>query len=969
MKANEVGLNSFLSQSKTQFVIPVYQRNYDWTETQCVQLLNDILQVGRRTGESHFIGSIVFIHDGVFTSSEVKKLVIIDGQQRLTTFSILYLALYRFALSRGWEERASEIRELYIFNKFVKDDGSKLKLKQSDLNAKAFNFLLSENDVSKYPGYSRVIENYQFFSDQITEENFEAIRQGINSLLFVEISLERGKDDPQRIFESLNSTGLELSQADLIRNYILMGLDPDEQVTVFDRYWEVIESNARDNEKEESRVSDFIRDYLTFKTKRIPNKNKVYDEFKARYPYRDDSFYSETLNELKAYSYHYSKLINPLKEHDPEIRRELQYIQRLEINISYPFLLPVIEDHRTEVLNKQDLVQILKLIQSYTWRRFVVNLPTAVLNKMFMTLYNEVNRADYRASIEKALVRKKGTLKFPTNEEVSVALLERDIYNAQAKNRTYFLELLENHENREFVSTDNPYITVEHIFPQNPDESWYSELPEEEFKEFSEKYLNTIANLTLSGNNGSLSNRSFEEKKNMDKDGRQQGYKFSRLWLNQFLKEIDEWNLERFKERYQLLLERFLDIWEYPEVDIDEESDTDEDFTIYNAPEPRNKKLDYFIFRDEKVQTEDVSKMYSHVIYTLYKENPNAFFHRDIQNLLGLTSQREDLRNAFQLSPAHYIETGLNNNTKFNKLKTLLPKFNAEEDLLINYSNSGTTREGAIDQTYWQRKCSDETWSLIQECEELLKEIDPEMALLYRVGYVGLQKAGAPRNLITFRPTPAFIRIVAKVRDANSFAGELDKRGIEFLSIGKRQGRLKFRLKRNAFVGNRQFLKEMFQDALQNISKFDGSDQLSNAKKFQLDFWTRFRDKLLETREISAVQTPRPQYWFDVTIGKTYVHLSAICNTSENIVGIKVYIGNKAADKIFPFLESRKEEIEQDIGQKLVWNPHPEKQDKIILLEYPSDLRDAQKVEDALDWLVKYTVKFRQIFSKLVQDL
>lgn len=968
MKANEVVLNSFLSQSKTQFVIPVYQRNYDWSETQCAQLLNDILQVGIKRGENHFIGSIVFIHDGVYTSSEVKKLVIIDGQQRLTTFSLLYLALYQFALAHDLEERASEIKELYIFNKFVKDEGSKLKLKQSDANAKAFHFLLTENDVTKYPGYSRVIENYLFFYDRINLENFDIIRQGINSLLFVEISLERGKDDPQRIFESLNSTGLELSQADLIRNYILMGLEPDKQVQVFERYWEIIESNAKDEEKEDSRVSDFIRDYLTFKNKRIPNKSKVYEEFKARYPYRDDSFYSETLNELKEFSYHYSKLINPFKEPIPEIRRELQYIQRLEVNISYPFLLPVMEDHRAGVLTKEDLIEILKLIQSYTWRRFIVNSPTGVLNKMFMTLYTEVNRSEYLSSIEKALVKKKGTLKFPTNEEVSLMLLERDIYNSQAKNRTYFLELLENHDNREFVSIDNPNITIEHIFPQNPDQTWYSELPEEEFKEFNEKYLNTIANLTLSGNNGSLSNKSFQAKKTMDKDGRQQGYKFSRLWLNQFLKEIDEWNLERFKERYQLLLDRFFEIWEYPEVDIDEELDTDEDFTIYNAPEPRNRKLDYFIFRDEKIQTEDVSKMYCHVIHKLYQENPNAFFHSDIQGLLALTSQKDELRNSFQLSPTHYIETGLNNNTKFNKLKTLLPKFNAEEDLLINYSNADNARDETIDREHWRGRCSDETWSMLEDCERIIKEIDPELSLLYKVGYIGVQKSGEPRNLIRFIPNPSFIRIIAKVTEVNEFADEVKNRGMEFLSIGKRQGRLRFRVSRRTFSGNREFLKKMFLNAFQNSSKSDGPELLTHAKRFQLDFWTRFRDKLQETNQIATLQTPRPQYWFDVTIGKTYTHLSATCNTSENIVGVKVYVGNKIAGRMFPFLENRKDDIERQIGQRLVWNPFPEKQDKIIILEYPTDLRDPEKVEEALNWLVKYTVKFREVISKHVQE-
>jgi uncharacterized protein with ParB-like and HNH nuclease domain len=561
MKANEVILNTFLSQSKTQFVIPVYQRNYDWTEQQCSQLFQDILEVGGKNRDTHFIGSIVYIHEGVYTSSEVKKLVIIDGQQRLTTLSLLYLALQKFARRNGLEERAAEIQEEFLTNKFVKEDSSKLKLKQSDTNARAFSFILSDNDPSKYPEYSRVVENFNFFFQSIAVENFEVIRRGIACLLFVEISLERGKDDPQRIFESLNSTGLELSQADLIRNYILMGLEPDEQVRIFSNYWEIIEQNARDLEKEESRVSDFIRDYLTFKNKKIPVKGKVYEEFKSRYPDRDKQFYDTVLAELKQLSYHYRKLTNPQKEEDAVIRRELKYIQQLEINICYPFLMPVLEDYNSQAVTKEDLLKILRLIQSFSWRRFIVGLPTASINKLFMTLYNEVDKKDYLGSIEKALAKKKGTLKFPSNDEVEAALLEKDVYNIQAKNRSYFLELLENHNNREYVSVDSPDITIEHIFPQNPDPKWFELISPDDLRLFSERYLHTISNLTLSGNNGALSNKTFPEKKAMNRNGDEQGYVFSRLWLNQFLRGVDDWNVSTLQERYKILLDRFFQIW------------------------------------------------------------------------------------------------------------------------------------------------------------------------------------------------------------------------------------------------------------------------------------------------------------------------------------------------------------------------------------------------------------------------
>ena len=189
-----------------------------------------------------------------------------------------------------------------------------------------------------------------------------------------------------------------------------------------------------------------------------------------------------------------------------------------------------------------------------------------------MTLYSDVIKTNYIKSIEKSLVKKKSYQRFPNNIEIENVLFEKDVYSIQSKNSIYFLELLENHNNKEFVSIDNPNITIEHIFPQNPDKSWYNSLNEEEIKLFKEKFLNTISNLTLSGNNGSLSNKSFEEKKIMNRDGKEQGYVYSRLWLNTYLKQIDNWDINKLQERYKILLERFLQIWKFPDVIIEDDN-------------------------------------------------------------------------------------------------------------------------------------------------------------------------------------------------------------------------------------------------------------------------------------------------------------------------------------------------------------------------------------------------------------
>src|SRR5690606_22273517 len=212
MKANELQITNFIQAPNVQFVIPVYQRNYDWTNTQCRELLKDIISVETENRGTHFIGSIVFIHEGTYSTNEVKELVIIDGQQRLTTINILYVALYRFAKDDNRVQDAERLYNMFLTNQYVQNETNKLKLKQTDLNSLAFNAILSGTE-SQFTSYSNVIENFNFFKGLIEEDNFNVILNGLNRLIFVEISLERDKDDPQRIFESLNSTGLDLSQS------------------------------------------------------------------------------------------------------------------------------------------------------------------------------------------------------------------------------------------------------------------------------------------------------------------------------------------------------------------------------------------------------------------------------------------------------------------------------------------------------------------------------------------------------------------------------------------------------------------------------------------------------------------------------------------------------------------------------------------------------------------------------------
>ena len=691
MKANETKVDKFLATNETTFAIPVYQRNYDWNLVQCKQLLFDIIETGKNEKvNAHFIGSIVYVHDDVYTASGLTELTIIDGQQRLTTITLIFIALYRLAQQPENPTLVSRIHKTYLINEFA-PEAEKLKLKPTDNNKEALRHILNSSEGEEFNGYSRIIENFNFFKSHINKENFDTVLRGLNKLIFVDIALDRQKDNPQRIFESLNSTGLELSQADLIRNYILMGLSRTNQEKIYKSYWEVIEKNAKDEILNKSRVSDFIRDYLTLINKEIPNKGEVYVKFKSQYPTTTIDELENVLADLKSLVKYYNKLINPKNEIDKDIRTQLEYINRLEINVAFPFLMKVYEDYSNSIIDKPTFISVLNLVQSYTWRRFILGLPTNALNKIFMGLYyhKDFKKEDYLTSIQKILLKLSRVQRFPRNAEVINALKEKDVYNIKPKNRIYLLERLENFNNIEHVVIEgNSDITIEHIFPQNPDPKWKIELGQEEYNFIKENYLNTIGNLTLSGNNGKLGNKPFIEKRDMNIDGKEQGYKFSRLWLNRDLKEKEKWNKEEIEKRANEISERFMKIWEMPEIEIEQESDNDE-VNIFDAEDPKHKKLEYAIFFDQRLEVNQVAKLYIEVFKQLFDLQPETFFTSDIGHKISLSKNpTEDcLRQALPLNDTYFIEGNIDNIGKFDRIKQALTVFGFEDELIIKYAD------------------------------------------------------------------------------------------------------------------------------------------------------------------------------------------------------------------------------------------------------------------------------------------
>lgn len=677
MEAKLVSFSKFLKQTDTRFIIPVYQRNYDWTETQCRQLFEDIIKVGSNDKMiSHFIGSIVFIQDSVYSSGGITELTIIDGQQRLTTLSLLLLALSQKIKESGDDKTAHKILKDFIINEDF--DQEKLKLRPIKKDDLALKFII-ENDIhSSFNDYSRIIENFNYFKNKINNTNIDILRTGIEKLVFVEVSLERGKDDPQRIFESLNSTGLDLSQADLIRNYVLMDLSADKQSKIYEKYWLPIEQFTTDSNSKQPKLSEFIRDYLSFKFREIPNKNKVFEQFKLRYDLTTSD--NETiLADLKIYAKYYDRLINPENESIKSVADRIKQINKLEINVSYPFLLEVYHDFSSQIIDLQTFINVLDLIQSFVWRRFICNLPTNALNKIFVRLYQEIDKMAYLKSLEISLVKKRGQQRFPKDDEVEAELKIKDFYNIQSKNRRYFLEQLENYDNQEPVMIEgNNDITIEHILPQNPSTDWYKNSSKTEIERLKDKYLHTIANLTLSGNNSELSNKTFLNKRDADK-----GYKNSRLFLNKYLANIDDWNEQTILERLKIITERTLKIWYYPDIQIDDEED---EMNIFEIEDATRKNIDYVIFSNQKLTNITYyTELLQKVATDLFELEPNLFFSTKLTDKLKLTQDKTLLGSPIPISSSYFIEGHGNANAILKRLRTILEAFEMEDELTIKF--------------------------------------------------------------------------------------------------------------------------------------------------------------------------------------------------------------------------------------------------------------------------------------------
>ncbi len=505
MKADAMKLLDFIGKSQEkQFVIPIYQRVYSWEKEQCKQLWDDIIKTGGNDQiEGHFIGSIVFVHDGIYTTN-YNELLIIDGQQRLTTITLLLTAL-----RDHWSDKRKEIEDHYLINS-DKDGDKKFRLILSDSDKDTLLYLIDKDKRKPSEPSLKIVENFELFEEWVSNTNkLETIFKGLEKLMIVYIALEKEKYDPQLIFESMNSKGMELAQTDLIRNYIVMETEIEKQEyfynKYYNKYWRAMEEELKQSKREDL-FNKFVRHYLTIKTREIPNINKIYVAFKD-YRQREGIGIEDLLKDLQKYCGYFCRIVFK-KEADKDLNKALGFLVDLEMDVIYPLLLELYSDYSDGVLSKADFIPIIALVESYICRRAVCGIPPNGLNKFFASFTKHIQKDEYFESLKAYFGSLTNNQRFPNNDEFKDCFIAINFYNLKEKKK-YFFERLENFDTKEPVNTQK--CTIEHIMPQKLTEEWERDLGEN-FQEIHDKYLHTIGNLTKTGYNTEYGNRSFQKK-------------------------------------------------------------------------------------------------------------------------------------------------------------------------------------------------------------------------------------------------------------------------------------------------------------------------------------------------------------------------------------------------------------------------------------------------------------------------
>lgn len=678
MKGEAKQFLKFIDGSDKRFIIPVYQRNYSWQNKHCAQLLNDLKGLIKKPDAPHFFGSIVSSH---MQGGKREDFLIIDGQQRLTTISILLIAIVDLLKHKKVipkDDRLIEkITKKHLVDEY-QEDQRKIRLKPIKDDCKAFDALFG--DESDFVDGSNVTSNFRYFRDRILNENIDIddLYDAISRLQTIDIFLEKD-DDPQLIFESLNSTGLELEEGDKIRNFILMGLSSELQEKYYEAFWNKIEKNTH------FKVSDFFKDYLTLKLNRTVVIKDIYFTFKD-YVKKNNDDIEALLQDLLEYSKLYAIILNPM-QYQNSFTAVLVRLSQLEFTVIFPVVLAILKRWNEKNLTDQEVTELLRVTEIFLFRRLIVGLATNALSKIFATLDKDVTKkaqssqlASYAEIYKYVLLNKEESSRFPNDDEFEQALFSRNIYAMSSKNKAYLFSFLENEESKEQINVierikDGTY-TIEHIMPQTLSPVWQKELGEKS-QQIHEQWLHTLPNLTLTGYNSKYSNRPFKDKLDVEN-----GFKDSNLRLNQYVRECLKWTEEELVERQSRLSKKSLKLWYYPTTSyappVEETNEylleDDFDFTGYTL-------VSYTLY-DVESKVQSWKEMQIDVVKYLLEQHTTKIMSLCADQKFYDLSLLETTNNFTEISRSVFLYTNCSTRTKINILKKIFEQCDVEQSEL-----------------------------------------------------------------------------------------------------------------------------------------------------------------------------------------------------------------------------------------------------------------------------------------------
>ncbi|ARR36837.1 DUF262 domain-containing protein [Lactobacillus delbrueckii] len=682
MMGNARAIYQMFDGSDTKLTIPVYQRNYDWKVANCQQLFNDLLAMVCEKRTNHFFGSIVEI--GGDYSGEKQ---IIDGQQRLTTVYLLILALVKL-LEEGKITSSTmiprKIRDSYLIDQYVDDVENLKRYRLQPVKHDAVALMRLFGPELGYIENSNQTTNFQFFQDEILKRRISAddLWEAIQHLIVIDISLRRSEDNAQLIFESLNSTGVDLTEADKIRNFVLMNLPADQQEDYYNKYWHPIELDTE--EGNEYHVSEFIRNYLTFKLKKAPAMGKVYQVFK-RFIEQKKMTTESVLQDLVKYS-DYEKQIRNAQRPSDKVNELLKRLDVLEVSVTRPFILPLFDYWQEGNITADEIATILGSVESYIFRRLICGMPSNALNKLFATLFSEslkyVEQEDnYVDIINHLLLSKTEVSHFPTDDEFAESIETRDAYNMRQQTKYYIFDRLENQDSLERVNVidgmQNNRFTIEHIMPQTLSSAWKKELGDD-YQAIYDRWDNRLANLTLTAYNSSYSNKSFHEKKTAEN-----GFDHSGFRLNDFVKGCDQWTEKELIERSELLKQTALKLWPMPSSNFQPKVVENEVYGLDDDNNYANVKIASYSLMNTpyKLPKRTWKEMYIGVVRALYEIDPAPMRQLIAGDRTKVLIDHPE--NGFsQVADGVYLYTSTDNWNKIHKLRDLFDFYGIDQSEL-----------------------------------------------------------------------------------------------------------------------------------------------------------------------------------------------------------------------------------------------------------------------------------------------